>query len=79
VELLRWEIVRADAMRTSVFFFNAANIACTPIEANLVLNGVGQDARLIISPPAGADGGRWKSAICDDAGMQLGIIEIALT
>ena len=79
VEIERWEIARPDAFKTTVFFFSVAAPTEKPIQADLVLNGGNADAHLTVATPPAAMGGRWKCAICDPSGVQLGFIEIALT
>ncbi len=79
VEVERWEIARQDAFKTTVFFFSVAHMVGPPIQADLVLSGGNADAHLTIATPSAAVGGRWRCAICDPIGVQLGFIEIALT
>jgi hypothetical protein len=73
-----WEIAATRALQTTVFFYSADPGKSEPIEAELTVPGKDADIRLTIATPPALTPGRWKCAVCDDADVQVGFIEISL-
>jgi hypothetical protein len=77
VRIEAWDIAAAAALQATVYFHSAADAASEPIEAEVQI-GADHAGRLLIATPPRAAGGRWKCAVCDDAGVQVGQVEISL-
>jgi hypothetical protein len=77
VRIEAWDLAATGPLQATVYFHSADHVDHEPIEAELQV-GADHALRLAIATPARAAGGRWKCAVCDDAGLQVGHIEISL-
>lgn len=76
VRIQNWELSSGARNRYPVTFYSDAGDA-TVIRGQVNVNQSGA-AVLTIDTPAAAAGGHYKAAICDDAGLQIGYVEIVL-
>jgi hypothetical protein len=79
VRVAHWEIATMAPLPApaTVRFYSAEQIGRRPLEAEFVVNGKGV-ARLSLATPRLAPPGLWRGTICNDEGLQLGLIEIVL-
>ena len=73
-ELTVGEPLPTKRLQTIVFYRDAGD---KTLSADLVADGKGSP-RLELATPMEDGAGRWRGAICDEKGLQLGIIEIEL-
>jgi hypothetical protein len=73
-----WELTCAGSLQGKVYFYCADHSVKDPIEAEVVSEADGKNARLTIKTPPQAAAGEWQCVICDDNGLQVGHIEITL-
>ncbi|VTU28715.1 hypothetical protein H6CHR_03047 [Variovorax sp. PBL-H6] len=73
-----WELTCASSLQGKVYFYCADHGVTDPIEAEVVSEAYGKNARLTIQTPPQAAAGQWQCVICDDDGLQVGHIEITL-
>jgi hypothetical protein len=77
VQLHRFDRLREAPFESPIHFYSVEQIESEVMTARLTVDPKGS-ATLTIEVGRHAVPGRWKAAICDPEGMQLGIIEVEL-
>jgi hypothetical protein len=79
VRVSAWEYTGGPGAeaRIPVTFYKVAGPAESPLDAVIVM-GTGRAATLELATPSSIAAGRWRAALCEADGMQVGYIEIVL-
>jgi hypothetical protein len=76
VSVRKYRIDRGEP-QSNLEFYSVEHVESEPLKADLAIAADGRPA-LAIETPRSAKSGRWKAAVCDANGAQLGVIEIEL-
>ena len=77
VRIVDTDIGQVSAQRTAIAFYNARRPDLTPIDAVIIVRSRGEGTLEIAMTPDSPPG-RWRAAICDGDGAQVGSLEIVI-
>jgi hypothetical protein len=79
VQVCAWEYGGEVGSRTSipVKFYHVEQRSRRPLDGEIAFAGR-RSVTLTLATPPSAPAGRWRAALCDTAGVQVGHIEIML-